>query len=96
MASAVLWKDPLTRILRRYANMTTGMSKMNPGVLSINVRALIWVTFLLMPGLDVHGDHKILPPLTNDPELGLVDYIVKVLTISRVGICSSASQHMSM
>jgi len=29
------------------------------------------------PGLDVHGDHKLDPPLTKDPELGLTDYLVK-------------------
>ena len=29
------------------------------------------------PGLDVHGKHKLNPPLTGDADLGLVDYIVK-------------------
>lgn len=29
------------------------------------------------PGLDVHGHHKVFPPLTKDPNLGLADYIVK-------------------
>ena len=29
------------------------------------------------PGLDVHGSHKINPPLTRDPDLGLIDFIVK-------------------
>lgn len=29
------------------------------------------------PGLDVHGKHKINPPLTGSPDTGLVDYIVK-------------------
>jgi len=41
-----------------YANHTTGLAKMNPG-------------------LDVHGHRKVFPPLTLDPKLGLVDYIVK-------------------
>jgi hypothetical protein len=30
------------------------------------------------PGLDVHGKNKVDPPLLYDPELGLVDYIVRV------------------
>ena len=31
----------------------------------------------LNPGFDVHGDHKISPPLTKDPHVKLTDYIVK-------------------
>eukprot|EP00966_Prymnesium_polylepis_P118613 2742027-Prymnesium_polylepis.1 len=31
----------------------------------------------LNPGYDVHGDHKLNPPLTKDPQISLVDYVVK-------------------
>jgi len=45
-------------VFDRYANLTTTMSKLNPG-------------------FDVHGDHKLNPPLTKAPHVKLTDYIVK-------------------
>ena len=44
------------------------------------------------PGLDVHGKHKLNPPLTGDADLGLVDYIVKERLFNffcRMGVCLS-------
>jgi hypothetical protein len=31
----------------------------------------------LIPGLDVHGDHKVDPPCNQDPQLETLDYVVQ-------------------